>query len=83
LTNESAEYLAKRDELRMAEIESIKMRERVAQLRRELPLGAPVQDYEFVEGPADLGAGDAPTRTVRRWSRKRSNSHPEIVAVRR
>ena len=65
LTNESTEYLAQREELRMAEIESIKMRERVAQLRRELPLGPPVQDYEFVEGPADLGAGDAPTRTVR------------------
>lgn len=38
--------------------------ERVAQLRRRLPEGASVQDYVFEEGPADLGAGDAPRRTV-------------------
>ena len=40
-------------------------RERVAELRRKLPPGAPVQDYVFREGPADLNAGDSPTRTVR------------------
>ena len=58
LGNESGEYLAKREELRLAEIESMKLRERVAELRRQLPQGAVVEDYDFVEGPADLNAGD-------------------------
>jgi len=65
LENESDEYLSKREELRIAEIESMKLRERVAQLRRELPPGAIVKDYTFIAGPADLNAGDSPTRTVR------------------
>ncbi|HEX4380828.1 MAG TPA: DUF899 family protein [Candidatus Acidoferrum sp.] len=65
LTNESAEYLAKREELRLAEVELMKQRERVAEMRRQLPQGAVVQDYEFQEGPRDLSAGDAPMRTVR------------------
>src|SRR3989442_7850226 len=65
LTNESAEYLAKREELRLAEIDLMRQRERVAELRRHLPPGAAIKDYEFEEGPANLDAGDAPTRTVR------------------
>ena len=65
LKNESDAYLAKREELRLAEIESMRLRERVAELRRQLPQGAAVEDYAFVEGPADLDAGDTPVRTVR------------------
>ncbi len=65
LAKESADYRARRDELRLAEIELMKQRERVAELRRQLPQGAPVTDYVFQEGPADLHAGDAPVRTVR------------------
>src|SRR2546423_2455540 len=65
LPNESGDYLAKRDELRLAEIELMRQRERVAELRRRLPQGAVVQDYEFQEGPADLDAGDTPVRAVR------------------
>jgi predicted dithiol-disulfide oxidoreductase (DUF899 family) len=65
LTNESREYLAKREELRLAEIELMLQRERVAELRRHLPQGAAIQDYRFEEGPRDLNAGDAPARTVR------------------
>jgi predicted dithiol-disulfide oxidoreductase (DUF899 family) len=65
LTNESREYLAKREELRRAEIELMRQRERVAELRRHLPPGPTLEDYRFVEGPADLDVGDAPTRTVR------------------
>ena len=65
LTNESSEYLAKREELRLAEIELMRQRERVAELRRNLPEGAAIQDYQFEEGPRDLNAGDAPVRTVR------------------
>jgi predicted dithiol-disulfide oxidoreductase (DUF899 family) len=65
LQNESADYLAKREELRLAEIELRNQRERVAALRRELPQGAVVQDYEFIEGPASLDEGDAPANKVR------------------
>jgi predicted dithiol-disulfide oxidoreductase (DUF899 family) len=65
LTNESPEYLAKREELRLAEIELMRQRERVAEMRRHLPQGAPLQDYEFQEGPRDLDASDASVRAVR------------------
>jgi predicted dithiol-disulfide oxidoreductase (DUF899 family) len=65
LANESADYLARREELRRAEIDLMEQRERVAELRRALPEGAPVKDYVFREGPADLEAGDAPVREVR------------------
>src|SRR5690348_8674546 len=65
LTNESPEYLARREELRLAEIELTRQRERVAEMRRNLPEGAAVQDYQFEEGPGKLDAGDAPARGVR------------------
>jgi len=65
LNNESAEYRARREELRLAEIDLMQRRERVAEMRRRLPPGATVQDYVFQEGPADLGAGDSPARSVR------------------
>jgi predicted dithiol-disulfide oxidoreductase (DUF899 family) len=58
LANESTEYLAKREELRLAEIDLMRQHERVAALRRELPQGAPVEDYLFQEGPANLASGD-------------------------
>jgi predicted dithiol-disulfide oxidoreductase (DUF899 family) len=64
LTTESPGYLAKREELRLAEIELMRQRERVAALRRNLPEGAAIQDYLFEEGPRDLNAGDAPVRNV-------------------
>jgi predicted dithiol-disulfide oxidoreductase (DUF899 family) len=65
LTNESSDYLSKREELRLAEIDLMRQRERVAELRRHLPQGAAIQDYRFEEGPRDLNAGDAPLHTVR------------------
>lgn len=65
LSNEPADYLSRREELRLAEIELMKQRERVAALRRQLPLGAVVQDYVFEEGPANLDAGDSPVRKTR------------------
>ena len=65
LPNESDEYLSKREQLRLAEIDLLRQRERVAELRRSLPQGAAVQDYAFEEGPANLDAGDTPIRTVR------------------
>jgi Uncharacterized protein conserved in bacteria len=65
LKNEPADYLAKREELRLAEIELMKQRERVAEMRRALPQGAVVPDYEFLEGPRALDSGDAPIRKVK------------------
>jgi predicted dithiol-disulfide oxidoreductase (DUF899 family) len=51
--------------VRQAEIELMKQRERVAELRRALPEGATIQDYEFLEGPASLDEGDEPVTKVR------------------
>ena len=65
LPNESPEYLGAREELRHAEIELMRQRERVAELRRALPKGATIQDYEFLEGPASLDDGDDPVTRVR------------------
>ena len=65
LPNESPEYLAAREEVRLAEIELRNQRERVAELRRALPKGATIPDYEFVEGPAALDQGDEPATKVR------------------
>src|SRR5881392_4156742 len=79
LTNESAEYLSKREDVRLAEIELMRARERVAELRRALPKGATIQDYEFIEsslyflpdgrvtaeGPTSLADGDEPVTKVR------------------
>ena len=65
LPNESPEYLRKREELRQAEIELMRQRELVAELRRSLPKGVTVQDYEFLEGPASLAEGDAPVHKTR------------------
>lgn len=65
LTNESPEYLTKREELRLAEIELMKQRERVAELRRALPKGATIEDYEFLEGPASLKDGDESIKKTR------------------
>ena len=62
---ESDDYARRREELRLAEVELIAQRERVAALRRALPEGTVVDDYVFREGPRDLGAGDEPVREVR------------------
>src|SRR5262245_59484579 len=59
LANEPDEYLSKREELHQAEIELMRQRERVADLRRQLPKGATLQDYEF------LDAGNEPVTKVR------------------
>ncbi|MFJ4522860.1 DUF899 family protein [Streptomyces sp. NPDC088810] len=64
LPGESADYLAAREELRHAEIELMRHREKVAAQRRALPQGPEVDDYVFLEGPADLDAGDTPVREV-------------------
>ena len=43
----------------------MRQREQVAALRRALPLGAVVEDYEFLQGPRHLHDGDDPVTTVR------------------
>jgi predicted dithiol-disulfide oxidoreductase (DUF899 family) len=62
---ESDDYTAAREKLRLAEIELMRHREQVAELRRQLPQGTPVDDYVFLEGPQRLDAGDEPVREVR------------------
>ncbi len=64
LNDESPEYRSSREALLEAEIELMAHRERVARLRRQLPGGPAVENYEFLEGPEDLGAGDGPVRGV-------------------
>jgi predicted dithiol-disulfide oxidoreductase (DUF899 family) len=65
LPNESAEYLSRREELRLAEIDLMHQREKAATLRRQLPPGAILEDYEFVETRSALNEGDTPTNKVR------------------
>ena len=81
LPNESPEYLAKREELRLAEIELRNTRERVAALRRGLPKGAAIQDYEFLEGPTSLDEGDEPIRKVRLSELFSYAPHPNPLPV--
>jgi predicted dithiol-disulfide oxidoreductase (DUF899 family) len=79
LQGESEEYQAKREELRLAEIELMHQRERVAALRRALPQGATVGDYIFEEGPTDLSAGDEPVRQVRLTELFSSPDRPLVI----
>lgn len=65
LSNEPSDYLQKREELRLAEMEMFRNIERVAALRRTLPVGAEVTDYVFQEGPRDLSPSDSPVSAVR------------------
>src|SRR5947209_3360187 len=51
--NQSDEYRRRREELRTAEVDLMRQQERVAELRRGLPLETVVQDYEFVEAGSD------------------------------
>jgi predicted dithiol-disulfide oxidoreductase (DUF899 family) len=62
---EPADYAASREKLLQAEIALMRQREEVAALRRALPPGSAVHDYEFAEGPRLLSEGDEPVHTVR------------------
>ena len=64
LASESPSYRKTRAELLDAEIALKNQRERVADLRRKLPLDTKVEDYLLHEGPADLAA-NGPYREVR------------------
>ena len=57
---ESARYREERNALLEAETVLMEQREKVARMRRELPLGGAVEtDYMFREGPADLSDDDS------------------------
>jgi predicted dithiol-disulfide oxidoreductase (DUF899 family) len=79
LASESGDYLARREELRLAEIELMRQRERVAELRRHLPQGPKIQDYVFEEGPANLDEGDTPIRKVRMSELFTAPNRPLVV----
>jgi predicted dithiol-disulfide oxidoreductase (DUF899 family) len=64
VANESENYRKIRDELFDAEAALRDQRERVAGLRRKLPLDTDVKDYVFHEGPPDLSQ-DGPITEVR------------------
>lgn len=64
LASESDEYRRRRDELLEAEVALKEQRERVADLRRRLPLDSRVEDYELEEGSRALDE-DGPTRSIR------------------
>jgi predicted dithiol-disulfide oxidoreductase (DUF899 family) len=51
---ESAQYAKAREELRLAEIELMRQRERVAQQRRDLPPGPVMPNYAFNDGTVTL-----------------------------
>src|SRR5580704_16468263 len=65
LAEESREYLAKREEIRKAELENMQQREKIAGMIRALPEGPEVEDYVFEEGPRELDREDFPVRKVR------------------
>ena len=65
LAGQSAEYLDAREKLRLAEIDLMQQREQVAAMRRALPPGPVVEDYEFLEGPRSLADGVGPVTRVR------------------
>jgi predicted dithiol-disulfide oxidoreductase (DUF899 family) len=65
LAGQSPAYLDAREKLRLAEIDLMQQREQVAAMRRALPPGPAVDDYEFLEGPRSLSDGDTPVTSVR------------------
>ena len=64
LSNESEQYQKASAELLKAEMALRDQRERVAELRRGLPLDTRIDDYLFHEGPSDLQQ-DSPIAEVR------------------
>jgi predicted dithiol-disulfide oxidoreductase (DUF899 family) len=63
LPYESEEYGRARDDLQLAEIGLMRRREQVAQMRRDLPPGPLVPDYEFLES-GSLGVPNDAGRAV-------------------
>jgi len=64
LTSESDEYVRAREELRLAEIDLMQQRERVAAMRRHLPEGPVVPDYQLLEATTGLRSDDDSVQPV-------------------
>ncbi len=79
LPTESPVYRKQRAELLEAEIALKDQIERVAALRRSLPLDTLVEDYAFEEIPAPLAAGDAAPR--RKLKLSELFEHPDQTVV--
>ncbi|MFI9275148.1 DUF899 family protein [Kitasatospora sp. NPDC052896] len=79
LPGETPAYLAAREELRLAEVELMRNRERVAARRRALPPGPALAEYTFLEGPALLEDGDDPVQEVRLSELFTATNRPLIV----
>ena len=78
LSNESDHYRQAREDLQLAEIELMRQREHVAEMRRALPRGPTVPDYEFIEA-VPAGSGTEAARTVRMHELFSSPGRPLII----
>jgi len=79
LDSESEEYVKAREKLLKAEIELKDHVERVAELRRSLPQGAAVDDYEFHECKRSAGERETGSREVRLSELFTDPSKPLII----
>lgn len=76
---ETSEYQQQRQALYEAEIALRDQIERAAQMRRALPLGRPVPDYVFREGPADLSRNDPGDFRDVRLSALFADGHDDLI----
>lgn len=76
---ESDAYRQARAELLAAEIALKSEIERIAAMRRALPMGMPVPEYVFREGPADLGRNDPADFTDVRLADLFTDGHATLV----
>jgi predicted dithiol-disulfide oxidoreductase (DUF899 family) len=79
LSHESADYKQKREELLAAEVGLKNQVERVAELRRQLPIGIRMPEYVFREGPPDLSWNDPIDFTDVRFSDLFTNDHDTLI----
>jgi len=80
IAGESPDYRRSRDTLLSAEHALIEQREVVAALRRELPLGARVQqDYLFREGPGDIDDQDPEHHFDTHFSELFADGHRTLI----
>jgi predicted dithiol-disulfide oxidoreductase (DUF899 family) len=78
-SDESADYAQARQALFDAEVALRDQIERVAQMRRALPLGKAMPDYVFREGPADLACNDPADFRDVHLAELFSDGHDELI----
>jgi len=79
LSQESTDYQRQREELLAAEIALKDQVERVAALRRQLPMGMSMPKYVFREGPPDLSLNDPIDFTDVRLSDLFTDGHDTLI----